>query len=119
LGTGTRVFERSIAPLQYRVAELTAQLRDDLLENGREAFGKVAEKMRDPKSGLDAELRRVRAQEALDAFEGDPESDRGFYDALEEADALAEDEGAEALDGQGCLPVHLQQGRVADACSCA
>jgi ATP-dependent helicase HepA len=99
LGDGTRVFERSIAPLQYLVAELTGQLRRDLLENGREAFSTAMKKMNHPQSGLDAELRRVRAQEALDAFDGDPESDRAFFEALEGADELAEDEGPQALDG--------------------
>lgn len=99
LGSGTRIFERSIAPLQYLVAELTGRLREDLLENGREAFSTAMKKMNDAQSGLDAELRRVRAQEALDAFEGEPESDREFYEALEGADELAEDEGPEAFDG--------------------
>ena len=92
-----QVFNRSIAPLQYVLVEATARIRSRFLEDGRAAIEQEVGRMRDPKVGLDAEMRRIRAQESLDAVEGDFVADAAFFTALAEADEAAETEGENAL----------------------
>jgi ATP-dependent helicase HepA len=91
------VFDRSIAPLQYVLVEATGRIRSRLLEDGRSAIELEAARMRDPQTGLDAELRRIRAQESLDSVEGDGLADAAFFAMLAEADETAETEGEKAL----------------------
>jgi ATP-dependent helicase HepA len=92
-----RVFDRSIAPLQYVLAEATATIRSELLIEGRMAFEQAKARMGDPLSGLDAELRRIRAQEALDSVEGDADADAAFFAGLLNADEAAETDGETSL----------------------
>jgi len=92
-----RVFDRSIAPLQYVLAESTRRIRSDLLVEGRAAIEREIARMSDRESGLDAELRRIQAQEALDSVEGNSDADAAFCTALSEADEAAETDGEKAL----------------------
>ena len=92
-----QVFNRSIAPLQYVLVEGTARIRSRLLEDGRTAIDEEAARMQDPETGLDAELRRIRAQESLDSVEGDAAADEAFFATLVEADELAETQGERSL----------------------
>ena len=66
-------------------------------EDGRTAIDEEAARMQDPETGLDAELRRIRAQEALDSVEGDAAADEAFFATLVEADELAETQGERSL----------------------
>jgi ATP-dependent helicase HepA len=93
-----RVFDRSVAPLQYVLSEATARIRSRLTVDGAAAIEEEAARMRDPKEGIEAELRRIRAQEALDSVEVDPERDDAFFQALTSADEAAEEDGQGALD---------------------
>jgi ATP-dependent helicase HepA len=93
LTDSVRVFNRSVAPLQYILAAATAKIRAQLAWEGPAAIESESIRMRDAQSGIEPELRRIRAQEALDSFEGDPELDRSFFEGLEEADNLANDRG--------------------------
>ncbi len=92
-----QVFNRSIAPLQYVLVEGTARIRSRLLEDGRTAIDEEVARMQDPETGLDAELRRIRAQESLDSVEGDAAADEAFFATLVEADELAETQGERSL----------------------
>jgi ATP-dependent helicase HepA len=93
LTDSVRVFNRSVAPLQYILAAATARIRDQLACEGPAAIESESIRMRDAQNGIEPELRRIRAQEALDSFEGDPELDRSFFEGLEEADNSAKDRG--------------------------
>ena len=92
-----RVFDRSVAPLQYVLLEAAARIREQLINEGPAAIGLETDRMRDSSSGVDAELRRIRAQEALDSVEADPERDEDFFQRLTAADEVAEDEGENAF----------------------
>jgi ATP-dependent helicase HepA len=98
LATTVRVFDRSVAPLQYVLSEATARIRSRLSMEGAAAIEEETARLRDPKEGIDAELRRIRAQEALDSVEVDPERDDAFFHALKSADDAAEEDGEEAFD---------------------
>jgi ATP-dependent helicase HepA len=91
------VFNRSIAPLQYALLEATTRIRSELLALGATAFEVEAQRMRDPKLGLNSELRRIKAQEAIDAIEIDPDRDHEFFETLQRADEEAEEGGEAAL----------------------
>ena len=93
-----RVFDRSVAPLQYVFLDATARIRARLSVEGTAAIQEEAARMRDPRTGIDAELRRIRAQEALDSVEVDPERDDAFFQSLTLADEAAEEDGEEAFD---------------------
>lgn len=92
-----RVFDRSVAPLQYVLLEATSTIRARLLLDGPAAIEAEAARMRDAKSGVDAELRRIRAQEALDSVEADPEREDEFFQSLTAADEAAEQGGEDAF----------------------
>jgi ATP-dependent helicase HepA len=92
------VFRRSVAPLQYVLVEAAARIRAALALEGRDAISAAASQMCDARDGLEAELRRIRAQESLDSLEVDPDRDRAFFDAFVDADERAADTGAEEFD---------------------
>lgn len=92
-----RVFDRSVAPLQYVLLEATSTIRARLILEGPAAIDAEAGRMRDANCGVDAELRRIRAQEALDSVEADPERGDEFFQSLTAADEAAEQEGEDAF----------------------
>lgn len=92
-----RVFERSVAPLQYALLEATDRIQSRLITDGAAAIDAETARMRDAKSGLEAELRRIRTQEALDCVAEDPEADERFFQDLTTADEEAEEEGEQAF----------------------
>jgi ATP-dependent helicase HepA len=92
-----RVFHRSIAPLQYVLAEATTRLSTQLLADGASAFAAEAQRLTDSSSGLNAQLRRIKSQEGVDATQGDPEQDAAFYRELMEADQELEETGEQAM----------------------
>ena len=92
-----QVFNRSIAPLQYVLVEGIGRICSRLLEDGRTAIDQEVARMHDSETGLDAELRRIRAQESLDSVSGDVAADATFFATLEEADESAETQGERSL----------------------
>jgi ATP-dependent helicase HepA len=98
LSDAIRIFNRSVAPLQYVLAASTAQILGNLVVDGAEAIAAEASRMADPATGCDAELRRIRQQEALDALESEPAVERTFFEALTEADGEVEEQGRQAFD---------------------
>lgn len=93
-----RVFERSVAPLQYVLVDETSRIRASLISEGPAAIEATQARMGNETTGLDAELKRIRAQEALDAAEHDPEAERAFFEALQDADLNSDERGAAELD---------------------
>jgi ATP-dependent helicase HepA len=71
----------------------TTRIRAGLIAEGPSAIVAAQKRMRDERAGLDSEFRRIRAQESLDSVEVDPEHERAFFDALQEADTEAEESG--------------------------
>lgn len=94
-----RIFEQSVAPLQYVLLDATTRIRQNLFSDGPSAIEAETNRMKDPKLGLEAELRRIRAQEALDAAEVASDAERKLLEGLEDGDASAERDGPQALDG--------------------
>jgi ATP-dependent helicase HepA len=70
LADHVKIFERSVARLQYLLAEAIEALRLDFLDVGsEEAFEAITRRFADPKTGLEASLKQLRRQESLDATE--------------------------------------------------
>jgi ATP-dependent helicase HepA len=92
-----RVFHRSVAPLQYALAEATAQIRAKLAEEGSTAIADEFNRLSDPKNGLDSELRRIYAQEAIDAIDINNDADTQFYDSLVDQDEYVSTDGEHIL----------------------
>lgn len=92
-----RIFHRSVAPLQYALAEATTRIRSRLARDGRTAFDEETTRLSDPKNGLASELRRIQAQEAIDAIEINPEQEAVFFSGLTESDELMAAEGERSL----------------------
>lgn len=93
-----RVFERSIAPLQYSLNLAVQSIRSRLLSYGPTAITDVAKELReDPKHSLDSELSKIQAQEALDSFERNEDREAEFAEALIEAGDESCEHGRDAL----------------------
>lgn len=92
-----KVFDRSVAPLQYLLVASTQALRKALLLDGVDAFHRLSAHLADTSSGLEAELKRIRAQESLDAIEDRPEQHQAFFEELQDADDRAGDDGESAV----------------------
>jgi ATP-dependent helicase HepA len=112
LQKAVRVFDRSVAPLQYALVESAARIRSLLIDEGPSAIDREAALLLDPHGGLDAELRRIRAQEAIDAVEGDADSEAAFFESLREADEAVDAGGAQALNAWVVEQLHFRCQRV-------
>lgn len=93
-----RVFDRSIASLQYVLSEAAKQIRGVLLPEGREAIEIVASEFSKPGRSLEDELRRINAEEALDSVEVNADEDAEFFKGLMERDEWLSSEGRISLD---------------------
>lgn len=92
-----KVFDRSVAPLQYMLVASTQALREELLIDGVDAFHRLSTHLANPGSGLEAELKRIRAQESLDAIDDRPEQHQTFFEELQDADDRVGDDGESAV----------------------
>jgi ATP-dependent helicase HepA len=97
LNKAIRIFDRSVAPLQYALAEATARIRTGLALDGSTAIKDETARLSDSKTGLDSELRRIQAQEAIDAIEINQEGDAAFFESLVERDESITAEGERTL----------------------
>jgi hypothetical protein len=84
--------------LQYTLSDATTQLRRHLVESGPAAIDDEAKRLADDREGLEAELRRIRAQEAMDSLELDIEEEEQFVGTLRAAAEEAEKDGRSAFD---------------------
>ncbi|WP_331104146.1 protein DpdE [Archangium sp.] len=80
------VFSSSVAPLQYVLEEHMRSLTTGLLHDGTAAIEQAAARMSDEENGLEHELKRIRAQEALDSTDPAELEDGFSFDDLEEHD---------------------------------
>ncbi|RKH18564.1 hypothetical protein D7X74_09185 [Corallococcus sp. CA047B] len=90
------VFSNSVAPLQYVIEEQMRSLTAGLLHDGTAAIEQAAARMHDDEKGLQPELKRIRAQEALDSTDPAELEDGFSFDTLEEHD-LKDDTVVEAM----------------------
>jgi ATP-dependent helicase HepA len=94
-----RIFERSVASLQYVLAEAMDKLRLELLEAGpEEAFEATTTRFADQRTGLEASLKQLRRQEALDATEWRDDELRAFGETVLEARATSADDARDAIE---------------------
>lgn len=97
LDQAVRIFNRSVAPLQYVLAEATARIRSRLVHDGWSAIEDETSRLNDEKTGLESELRRIHAQEAIDAIDINSDADAQFFE-----DLLAKDESV-TVEGERTL----------------
>jgi ATP-dependent helicase HepA len=83
LDTGVRIFDDSSASLQYVIEEHIQRFASELLSEGPDAFRRLRALWSAPEDGLDAQRKRIRAQELLDSLEDDPIR-RQVYEDLED-----------------------------------
>ena len=105
LGEAIGVFRRSVAPLQYPLTETARRIRSAYALDGSAAIDAETARLCDPKSGLEAELRRIRSQEALDSLDWDAEEEEAFAAGVQDARVDAKSTGPEAFGGwmERCL----------------
>ncbi|MEA1949765.1 MAG: hypothetical protein U9N87_00150, partial [Planctomycetota bacterium] len=71
LDTAFGVFNRSIASLQYVIEESMQRVWAELLDSGADAFGEACERLGGDQGVVAVELKRIRAQDEIDAFDTD------------------------------------------------
>ena len=98
LSNAIRIFNRSVAPLQYMLLDSTARIRTALATEGCDAIQAETKRLLSPTTGLDVELRRIRQQEILDSLEFDTEEETRLFEMLTSADTKSEEEGREAFE---------------------
>jgi ATP-dependent helicase HepA len=91
------LFERSVAPLQYVLAEAMLRLRGGLLTHGPDAFVALGKSFTDDRTGLREQLSRIRSQEELDAPDWDLHEEKRFVSDVEAARKAGEAEAGSAL----------------------
>lgn len=100
LQTHVRIFERSVARLQYVLAEELDAFRATLLQEGpRYAFQALAERLSHVEHGLDSALRRIQRQEILDTPDWVDEDESTFVEGVVEAREVATETAPAALGG--------------------
>jgi len=82
-----RVFERSIASLQYLVEEWQKKLLMNVLTEGVDAVRDSSGSLGGEEGEIEEELGRIRAQDELDAIEVAEADDEGFFERLSRKDA--------------------------------
>ena len=97
LDQAIRIFHRSVAPLQYALAEATERIRTHLVQDGWTAIEDESTRLSDPKTGLESELRRIYAQEAIDAIDINTDADTQLYQAVLDQDESMAVEGERIL----------------------
>jgi ATP-dependent helicase HepA len=83
LDKGLRVFERSVASLQYLIEDTTRDLAASLFAEGAEALADLTEKSAGEDGIIEREMRNIDQQDALDAL-GTPTED--MFEALTNVD---------------------------------
>jgi len=98
LNEAFKVFNRSIAALQYLVEERLNALWSQILFEGVSAIENVTERLAGPEGEIANELKRIKAQDEMDAIESNLEEDDDFFDRLVEVDS-GERDFEKAADG--------------------
>jgi ATP-dependent helicase HepA len=77
-----KVFDRSIASLQYAIDRETKALWQALAENGIDAFGEIDARLSGEKGVVEQELKAVTRQDALDAVEVEHSDEAGLAERI-------------------------------------
>ena len=107
-----RVFHRTVAPLQYLLADSCQRMREHLVSEGAHAFGVESARLAGP-GGLEDELRLIRNQEALDSFGIETEEDATFHAQMCEADEAASDADGAELEEWLCKRIQFSRTGIA------
>jgi ATP-dependent helicase HepA len=100
LANHLKIFERSVARLQYVLAEAMEALRLGFLNSGaEEPFEAITARWADPKSGLEASLKALRRQQTLDATEWHDDELQAFGEAVSDARPVAGNAARDAIGG--------------------
>jgi ATP-dependent helicase HepA len=100
LRDSVRIFNRSVARLQYLLADATEALRGDLLELGPvDAFQALTTRFAHNTSGLDANLKLLKRQELLDSTAWRDEELKEYSDNVTSARTDASRQTGPALEG--------------------
>jgi ATP-dependent helicase HepA len=81
-----KVFDRSIASLQYTIDREANALWKDLAEDGIAAFGKMSHRLGGEEGLVAQELKAVSRQDALDAVEAEHSDEAGLAERIGAAD---------------------------------
>ncbi len=84
LNTGLRLFERSVAGLQYLIEDTTLRLAPAMFADGVEALIELTAASFGPAGLVEGEMRALDQQDALDSLGAPPTA---FYDQLSDLDA--------------------------------
>lgn len=105
--SGVGVFSRSVSALQYLLATSRSRIEEELLTEGRTAFTAECDRLLSPDGGVEAEIRKIVAQEEMDSVEVDSESEHAFYERLTEVDEVVETDGQASLDAWVVKRLHF------------
>lgn len=83
LNTGLRVFDRSVASLQYLIEDTTRRLAESLFAEGAEALGDLTAQSAGKDGVIEREIRNIDEQDALDALGTPP---NGMLETLTDVD---------------------------------
>jgi ATP-dependent helicase HepA len=86
LNQALKIFDRSVASLQYLIEAEFSRVWADYLECGAEAIQDATSRLSGPEGFVERELRHIRSQSELDSFEFDPAGDIRFIRELAELD---------------------------------
>ena len=84
LNTGLRLFERSVAGLQYLIEDTTLRLAPAMFADGVEALTELTAASAGPAGLIEGEIRALDQQDALNSLGAPPTA---FYDELTDLDA--------------------------------
>lgn len=90
------VFTRSISSLQYVIEEAMQDVFDGFLDKGADSFGEARERLGGDDGLVATELKRIRAQDAIDSFDSDAMT-QAFADELEYSDRKLAQESLEVF----------------------
>ena len=86
-----QVFDQSIASLQYAIDEEFCRVRLEFPDAGVDAIRDASVRLSGPDGVIQQELRRLRAQDELDAFSGDDSDGSEFFEKLQRFDLSSAD----------------------------
>ena len=98
LNAALKVFDRSIASLQYVIESEFSSLWANFVDCGSEAFDETAQKISGDEGTIEKEFRNLRSQADLDSFEYDLNSDIGLVERILKCDVKSSDLRAAAHD---------------------
>lgn len=110
-----RVFHRTVAPLQFLLAESYQRMRERLVSEGSHTFSEESARL-GGRGGLEDELRLIRNQEALDSLGCDSTEEAVLFEGMCSADDQASDDDGKEFESWLCSRLHFQRTGIRDGC---